>query len=71
MEHGFENQLVNTEYDEQRARLAVRKMIDNNIAGRCVHLHKLPDSVIEEIVQHRIPIVAWIHPPGPWISRYA
>jgi len=70
MEHGFENQLVNTEYDEQRARLAVRKMIDNNIRGVAVFTSQLPDSVIEEIVQHRIPIVSvGSTPPGPWISR--
>ena len=45
-------------------------MIDNRICGIAVFTSQLAGSLIDEIVQHRIPIVT-VGPssPGPWIGR--
>ena len=67
---GFETQLVNTEYDAQRAKFAVRKMIDNRVCGVAIFTSQFERKMLDEIVRNRIPIVSvGSEPAEPWISR--
>lgn len=67
---GFETQIVNTEYDPQRARFAVRKMIGNGVCGIAVFTSQFEQELIDEIVRNHIPIVLVGSAPAElWISR--
>ena len=67
---GFEIRIVNTEYDPQRARFAVRKMIDNRVCGLAVFTSQFEQKLIDEIIRNHIPIVSvGSAPTEPWISR--
>lgn len=70
MSRGFETQLVNTEYDPERARRAVRKMIDNRVRGIVIFSSQFDRKLLDEIVRNHIPIVSVGSAPAePWISR--
>jgi DNA-binding LacI/PurR family transcriptional regulator len=67
---GFETQLVNTEYDPQRASFAVRKMIDNRVCGIAIFTSQFERKLIDDIIRNRIPIVSiGSEPAEPWLNR--
>lgn len=67
---GYQTQLVNTEYDPERARSAVRKMIDNRVLGIAIFTSQFDRKLFDEIVRNHIPIVSVGPAPAePWISR--
>jgi LacI family transcriptional regulator len=67
---GFETQLINTEYDPQREKFGVGKMIDNRVCGIAVFTSQLDRKLIDEIVRNHIPIVSvGAASPQPWIGR--
>jgi DNA-binding LacI/PurR family transcriptional regulator len=67
---GFETQLVNTEYDPQRASFAVRKMIDNRVCGIAIFTSQFERKLIDDIIRNHIPIVSiGSEPAEPWLSR--
>jgi LacI family transcriptional regulator len=67
---GFETQIVNTEYDPQRAAFFVRKMIDDRVCGIAIFTSQFEQKLVDDIVRNHIPIVQLgPRPAGPWISR--
>lgn len=67
---GYQTQLVNTEYDPERAKNAVRKMIDNRVRGIAIFTSHFDGKLLDEIVRNHIPIVSVGSAPAePWISR--
>ena len=67
---GFQIQLVNTEYEPERAKSAVRKMIDNRVGGIAIFTSHFDAKLLDEIVRNHIPIVSVGSAPAePWISR--
>ncbi len=56
-ERGFDVLLLNTEYDDHRADIAVHKLIENSVRGVAVITSSLPDSALETLTSKGIAAV--------------
>jgi DNA-binding LacI/PurR family transcriptional regulator len=54
---GQETLLFNTEYDSERARSAVSKMVVSNVAGVAIFTSKFERELIDQLLERQIPIV--------------
>lgn len=67
---GFDLLLCNTEYDPERSRLAVRKMLENKVRGVAVVTSMLDIAFAEQLAAEKVPVVVLGQgPTKPGISN--